>query len=290
MVKRRQQSVVNKAPLLIGIPGSVLSRTTETQLRTVNPMGIILFARNYENESQLKRLNQDIRSILGDDTIIAVDHEGGRVVRFPQILPSLPSPSVLGGERNPEKIHRLSRETADGLRELGITLNLAPVVDVATPFSHASIRDRCYSTDPAWVAEMAVAFVKGMQDAGVKCAGKHFPGLGLALQDTHESGTIVNATREKLEQSWPPFRKIITAGVDAILVSHAMYMAMDAVNPATFSKKIVTDILRYELGFSGLIIADDLTMGAITNRFSIDDAVNKCLAAGCDLASICHDY
>ena len=175
------------------------------------------------------------------------------------------------------------------MRELGINLNLAPVVDVATSIAHSSLRNRCYSSDPARVAEMGVAFVKGMHDTGVKCTAKHFPGLGLGCQDTHESGTVVTAPREKLEQHWLPFRKMIAAGIDAILISHAVYPALDPARPATLSKSIITEILREQMGFTGLIISDDLLMGAITNYYSIQDAVKNCLAAGCDTASVCFE-
>ncbi len=281
--------MITKTPLLIGIPSTIISPKIEAQLRRINPKGIILFGRNYESEPQLKQFIKDVRLILGDEIIIAVDHEGGRVVRFPEILPRLPSPSVLGKELNPTRIYQLSRETGSSLRELGINFNLAPVVDVATPISHFSLRNRCYSSDPVWVAEMGVAFVMGMHDAGIKCTAKHFPGLGLGCQDTHESGTMVTASREKLEQHWLPFRKMIAAGIDAILISHAVYPALDPTRPATFSRSIITEILRKQMGFTGLIISDDLLMGAITNYYSIQDAVINCLAAGCDSASVCFD-
>ena len=169
---------LKKKPLLIGLPGATVTDEDEANLRMIAPQGIILFSRNYQNIKQVQRLTQNIRSILGDDVIIAVDHEGGRVVRFHDGLPNLPSPHVLGKNKNPEKIRKSTRETAYILHDLGVTLNLAPVLDVATPYTHSSMRERCFDNDPESVADLGTAFIEGMHEGGLKCAAKHFPGLG----------------------------------------------------------------------------------------------------------------
>lgn len=280
---------INKTPLLIGLPGLLITEEDEARLRAIMPRGIILFSRNYRTFSQLRDLIQHILSILGQDTIIAVDHEGGRVVRFTSGLPYLPSAQTLGNDRDPEKVRSLSRETAYALRELGITLNLAPVMDVATSSSHRSLQDRCFGSDPALVADMGTAFIEGMHDGGLQCAAKHFPGLGAGRQDTHESGTTITLNQRELEGHILPFRRAIAAGVDAVLVAHASYPAMDPGRPATLSNKIINKFLREHLGFSGLIVSDDLDMGAILANYPIEMVIPVCYKSGCDLVSVCHD-
>ena len=278
-----------KAPLLLGLSSTVLNVKEEARLRSINPKGIILFRRNYENTSQIKQLIQTVKEILGKDTIIAVDHEGGSVIRFPEGLPHLPSPVALGDKGNSEKVFQLSRETAFALSELGINLNLAPVLDLATVQTHSSLRKRCFGSDPKLVAEMGVAFIEGMHDGNLKCTAKHFPGLGPGRHDTHELGISITLTKEEFKHHWHPFSQAITAGVDAILISHAIYPTLDHDQPATFSQKIIRGILQKKLDFSGIIISDDLEMGAISRHYSIEEAVQKCLLAGCTIASVCHD-
>ena len=278
-----------KTPLLIGIPGFTLSVEDETRLCNISPSGIILFSRNYKNTKQIKQLIQSIHSLLGEDTIIAVDHEGGRVVRFPTGLPGLPSPRVLGEERNYAKVHKLCRDTGDALRDLGITLNLAPVVDVETSETHRKMRDRCFGSDPTLVADMSTAFIQGMHEAGLQCTAKHFPGLGPGKQDTHKLRTTISLDQDTRKSHWHPFRQAIAANVDAILVSHANYPELDPNYPATLSQKVITKLLREKFAFPGLIISDDMDMDAILAHHSIESAVNTCLNAGCDLVSVCHE-
>ena len=281
--------MTQKAPLLIGIPSVTLSKEDETRLRTIYPAGIILFRRNYKNIKQVKQLTQSIRSLLGEDTIIAVDHEGGRVVRFPRGLPELPCPRLFGQQKSSAKVHKLSREAGYALRDLGITLNLAPVVDVVTSDTHPSMLDRCFGSDPKLVADMSIAFIQGMHEAGLQCTAKHFPGLGAGRQNTHGLRTVISLSQDMLEVYWQPFRQAIAANVDAILVSHANYPELDLNYPATLSQQVISGLLRNKFAFSGLIISDDMDMGAILAHYSIESAVNTSLKAGSDLVSVCHE-
>ncbi len=281
--------MLKKTPFMLGLPGLTLSEEDHQRLKTIRPQGIILFARNYESTPQIKKLIQDVKSILGKDTLVSVDHEGGRVVRFPQALPELPAPRILGESRDPEKVRSYSRRAAEALLDWGINLNLAPVVDILRPDSHPRMIDRCFGTEGTLVSEMAIAFIEGMQEAGVQCTAKHFPGIGPAREDTHDTGTIVDLSREELEEIWQPFRATIKAGVDWVMVTHATYPSLDPKSPATFSSTIIQDILRKDLGFQGSIISDDLEMGAIANTYSVGKAAIMCLEAGCSIASLCLD-
>lgn len=279
---------MDKAPMLIGLPGTKLTAEDKERLTRINPWGVILFARNYENTPQIKTLIRDIKELIGEDTEIALDHEGGRVVRFPEALPELPAPRLFGEENDTQKMYEYSLRAAQALSEWGITINLAPVVDIFMESSHERMYDRCFGGDPELVATMAKAFIKGMHDGGVKACAKHFPGIGPAAHDTHERGTVIDMSKEEMDRKmWHPFREAIAAGVDAVMVTHGTYTHLDPDLPATLSRKIITDVLRNELGFKGLILSDDLEMGAIEKHYEIEEAVEKSMTGGCDIACIC---
>lgn len=277
-----------KSPMLIGLPGPEITTSDRERLQRINPWGVILFARNYTSTPQIKDLIKEIKDLIGSDTEIALDHEGGRVVRFPEALPPLPAPRLFGEEGDLQKMYEFSKRAADALHNWGITINLAPVVDVLVEKSHPRMIDRCFGKNPQLVADMSIAFINGMHDGGVKATAKHFPGIGPATEDTHDTGTIISMTREEIEsQLWLPFTTAISNNVDAVMVTHGTYTNLDPNNPATFSHQIVTNILRLELGFKGNILSDDLEMGAIANHYGVAEAVKKSFEAGCDIACIC---
>lgn len=277
-----------KSPFLVGIPGAELTHDDTQRLERIRPLGVILFARNYRNPEQLGRLTASIRNLLGVDAVIAVDHEGGRVVHFGDAVPPMPAASQLGIDGNPEQVRMLAAQAGRVLRQLGITMNLAPVVDVRTPSTNASMAERCYSADPAVVGVMAAAFITGMHDAGVQCTAKHFPGIGPVVDDTHDQASLVTTSRPELKRLWTPFRAAMDAGVDAVMLTHATYQKLDPHNPATGSSKIILGILRDQCQFKGKVISDDLEMGAIGRHYSIEEITEKSLRAGVDIALLCH--
>ena len=281
MIKEQRHS-----PIFVGLSGKILSENERQLLTIIRPAGIVLFARNFENPDQLKKLIISIRELNGEDTQIAVDHEGGRVVRFPTGSLFLPSAQQLGAERNPEQVQKMSRDCGEILRAMGITMNLAPVLDVISRGAHPCMTDRCFGSDPKLVAELGIAFIRGMNQAGIQCTAKHFPGLGSALEDTHENGTTIQLSLRELEAHWYPFFRAVKENVHYIMINHARYSAIDPVNPAIFSAKCI-DILRQDIGFSGKIISDDLEMKAISRAYSIEESTKKSLQAGCDIVSIC---
>jgi beta-N-acetylhexosaminidase len=279
-----------RSPFLIGFSGLDLSDDVAAHLTLINPRGVILFARNYNSPEQLKALTNSLKSLLGNDLIVAVDHEGGRVVRFKHGLPELPAADIWGKEGKPHILYERCREVGAGLREWGITMDLAPVVDMAGPESHPSLSDRCYGRDPELVTAMGIAFIEGMRAAGIQCALKHFPGLGSGREDTHNSSTTIAASAMELERYLAPFRRIIAeVAVDAVLVSHACYPHWDKDCPASCSTAIITELLRKDLGFKGTVITDDFVMKAILNHYDIEEATRKALNAGVDLVTICHE-
>lgn len=274
---------------MIGLSGTEVTPEEEERLNRIRPESVILFTRNFESVPQIKRYIRRIRELAGQDVKLAVDHEGGRVVRFPDHLPPFPAPRLFGEGKNPEKMRSAAKTAADALKDWGFDLNLAPVVDVLTPTSHPRMVDRCFGSDPERVSEMAEAFIQGMHDGGILTCAKHFPGVGPADLDPHETGPTIKTTRKEQERFLIPFRRAIAAGVDTVMISHIRYTNLDPDNPATLSKKIITDLLKNEMGFNRQILSDDLEMGAITESYSIEDAILKAHTAGCNLLLVCKD-
>lgn len=280
---------MSPSPLMIGLPGPELSREDEERLSRIRPASVILFSRNFQSVPQIKTLIRRTKDFAGPQCQLAVDHEGGRVVRFPEALPPFAAPRLFGEQRDPQKMRQAARTSAEALKDWGFDLNLAPVVDVLTPTSHPRMVDRCFGSDPELVSEMAEAFIQGMRDGGIRTCAKHFPGVGPAELDPHETGPKVTTTRAQQEKYLVPFKRAIAAGVDTVMISHILYTNLDPSGPATLSKKIITDLLRAELGFTRDILSDDLEMGAIQEAYGIEDAVLRARAAGCTMLLVCKE-
>ncbi|MEW5694251.1 MAG: beta-N-acetylhexosaminidase [Candidatus Hydrogenedentota bacterium] len=275
-------------PLMIGLPGPELTKDDEQRLLRIKPASVILFTRNFVSVSQIKSLIQKVKELL-PGVLIAVDHEGGRVVRFPEHLPPLPAPRTFGEERNTKKMFEAAKIAAYALKDWGIDLNLAPVVDILMPSSHPRMIDRCFGSDPELISDMANAFIEGMHQGGILCCAKHFPGVGPAELDPHETDTIVKTTKKEQEYHLKPFKSAIKSNVECIMISHIKYLGIDPDSPATLSKTIITDILRDELGFSRTILSDDLEMSAIQKAYSMEEAAERALKSGCDILLSCKD-
>lgn len=277
------------SPLMIGLPGPELSKEDEERLTRISPASVILFTRNFQSVQQIKALIRRTKELAGPRCLLAVDHEGGRVVRFPESLPPFPAPRLFGEKGDPEKMRQAARSSAEALKDWGFDLNLAPVVDVLTPTSHPRMVDRCFGSDPERVSEMAEAFILGMRDGGIRTCAKHFPGVGPAELDPHETGPKVTISRQQQERFLLPFRRAIAAGVDAVMISHILYTELDRDGPATLSKKIIGGLLKTELAFSRQILSDDLEMGAIQESYGIEDAVRRASDAGCTMLLVCKE-
>lgn len=281
--------------LFVGIPGPDLDPPTAALLRAVRPGGIILFGRNVRTAPRLARLTVRLRKLFGEDLLICLDHEGGRVNRLKDLtgaVPSAPQLAHLGSEVLAREHGRL---TGRLLREVGVNTNLAPVLDLwLRPGTDNSVPDRCWSRDPRAVSRFAGAFLRGMQAEGVLGCGKHFLGYGAADKDPHKVLPRVNRTRAELErEDLRPYAELWDGGggpLRMIMLSHAHLRAYHRgrLTPACVSPRLVGDLLRGKMGFSGVTITDDLEMGAITRTMPVGDAVVGCLRNGVDLVLICH--
>jgi len=275
--------------LCIGIPGGELTPATRQLLKTVQPGGIVLFARNVDSADQLRALTRSLRDDLPVLPLIAIDHENNRVNRLRAIVGELPTLAAVKHAGNAEEF---GRAIGRSLHDLGIDLNFAPVLDLE--LFDASIdnalRDRCWSRTPAEVVRFAGTFITGLESAGVAACPKHFPGLGAAVEDSHEHLPTITRRREQLlAEDLRPFAELIPR-LSALMVGHGHYTAFDGPNPkpASVSPVIVGAILRRQLGFTGLVMTDDMEMGAITRAGDFTAAVTDAIQAGADMVLVCH--
>ncbi len=278
-------------PAIFGIAGATLSVDERAFLRDCDPAGYILFARNCESRAQLRALTDDLRAIHGREHLfICIDQEGGRVTRMkaPEWLAFPP------GERfdrlydlAPASAIEAARANAEALgmdlAEVGISVDCLPLLDVRQPGAHDVIGDRALGSEPLRVAALGRAVLDGLALAGVAGTIKHIPGHGRALADSHKELPTVTASEAELETDLMPFRVLKDAAIG--MTAHVRYAAWDAENPGTFSPFVVGEIIRKRIGFSGLLLTDDLDMEALSG--TLPERAARAIAAGCDLALNC---
>ncbi len=271
---------------MLGFTGTSLDKDTAQFLTKINPGGVILFSRNFASVAQLKYLVGQIKELFDQRILIAIDHEGGRIVRFDQGVTVFPGNMALGITGDGKFAFQQGMISALELRDLGININLAPVLDVLTDSYNPGITIRSFGSDPYLVASLGTSLIEGMQSLGVSATAKHFPGKGAASMDAHLDLPTIDLPYEIIRRHLYPFIRAIEAGVDLIMSSHVVYSSLDNL-PATFSPHIIYRLLRNELGFKGIIISDDLEMGAIGRHYAIENAVVRCLKARHDMVLIC---
>lgn len=272
--------------LLIGMPGTTLAPQYRDWLAE-GLGGIILFARNIVDQAQLAALSGQLRAAAGPGLIIALDEEGGDVTRL-HARDGSPTPGnlALGAIDDTDLTRATARGIGTELAAAGISLNLAPAADVNTRADNPIIGTRSFGRDPELVARHAVAYLQGLAEAGIPGCAKHFPGHGDTSVDSHLALPTVNG---ELEQHLVPFRAVIAAGIRAIMCAHIRYPALDD-QPATLSPAILTGLLREQLGFTGAIITDSLTMQAISGTVGLGPGCVQALAAGADVLCLNADY
>jgi beta-N-acetylhexosaminidase len=268
--------------LLVGFPGTTAGPVSRGLVdRGVG--GLLLFRRNVVSAGQVRGLLADLKERAEIPLEVAVDQEPGtRVARLAGIMRAAPSARELG--RMPaDRVERYGRAMGRDLAALGITADLAPVLDVTGARWDGVIGDRSFGSDPATVARAAVAFQRGLAAGGVAPVGKHFPGHGATTVDSHQRLPVVAASSARLHgHDLAPFRAAIRSGLDAVMVGHLVVRAVDPRAPATLSPAVVGDLLRVRMGFDGLVVSDALEMGALANSMSLPVAAERALAAGVD--------
>ena len=277
--------------LMIGVAGLQLAENEHRWLTAPGVAGVLLFSRNYQSREQLVALCESIREVGGDELLIAVDQEGGPVQRFREGFTRLPALAAIGAihDRDPDESLRLAEEhawvMASELRASGIDFSFAPVVDLAR--GNAAIGLRAFHADPAVTAELAQAYVRGMHLGGMAAVLKHFPGHGSVAADTHKAQAIDPRNLDDIRRDdLLPFAECIEARVEAVMMAHVIYPAVDS-HPAGYSERWIEQILRGELGFAGAVISDDISMAAAGAAGTVGARVRAHLEAGCDLVLAC---
>jgi beta-N-acetylhexosaminidase len=269
--------------LLVAVPGTEADEAGRALVRS-GIGGVLLFGSNLVDADQVRALVDELQAEAEVPLAVAVDEEGGRVARLASagIIPAAPAARELG-TRSASAIRTAGRTIGDGLADLGITVDLAPVLDVTGGAADGVIGDRSFGADPKVVARAGVAFAQGLLDAGVAPVGKHFPGHGETTVDSHTLLPVITASLAKLRAwAFPPFRAAIEAGIPAIMLGHLLVKSVDARRPASLSKAVV-ELLRDDLGFDGLVMTDDLYMDAITAKWDVPVAAELAIGAGADM-------
>jgi len=277
--------------LMIGIAGLELAANERDWLKAPGVCGVLLFGRNFASREQVTALIESIRDVAGDDVLVAVDQEGGPVQRFREGFTRLPPLAAIGKvyDRDPDDAIRLAEEhawvMASEMRAIGVDFSFAPVVDLAR--GNAAIGLRAFHADPAVASELGQAYVRGMHLGGMAAVLKHFPGHGSVAADTHKAQAIDPRPLDQIRrEDLRPFAECIDASVEAVMMAHVVYPAVDD-QPAGYSRRWVETILRNELGFTGAVISDDISMAAAGVAGTVTGRVLGHLDAGCDLVLAC---
>lgn len=280
--------------VMAGFPGYSAGSEATQLIRQHHVGGVILFARNIRDPVQVANLTRSLQQLAQSSgaripLFIATDQEGGIVARLRSPAAVMPGAMALGAASSPELAYEAGRSTARQLLAVGINMNFAPVVDVNNNPANPVIGVRSFGEDPELVAELGAAFIRGQQEEGVISTAKHFPGHGDTDTDSHIALPRVDHPRERLDQvELVPFRAAIAAGVDAIMTAHVTFPSIDPTPglPATLSHRVLTGLLREELGHEGLIVTDAMEMQAITANFGIAEAAVRAVEAGADMVLV----
>jgi len=272
--------------LIVGIPGPRLDPDTRSTLAEVRPGGVILFTRNVESAEQVRALTAELKSLL-PEVVLWVDAEGGRVDRLKDVLAPAPAGQRLAAA-SPTLARRTGRWIGHGLRALGFDADFAPVVDLDHGVTGNALDGRCLGATPLRVVPRARAFLDGLQASGVGGCVKHFPGLGAAPADTHHEPAVIDLSELELARELAPFRELADRA-GAVMVGHALYPVWDRERPASLSPVIVRQVLRGDLGFQGLVVADDAEMEGLAPWAATPaERAAAAFEAGCDALLICH--
>lgn len=280
-------------PLMVDLVGTTISETEKELLKKPEVGGVILFTRNFESVEQITALAEDIHNIRTPRLLIAVDHEGGRVQRFREGFSRIPAAAVYAKaahndlDRSRQLAEKAGWLMAVELRACGIDFSFAPVLDLAHGLSGV-IGDRAFHSNPATVARLAYAFMHGMNKAGMKAVGKHFPGHGGVVEDSHIAMPVDHRELDELlNKDIIPFKYMIENRLAGIMPAHVIYDKIDN-KPAGYSSFWLENILRQRFGFQGVIFSDDLSMEAACVAGGYGERAEAALKAGCDMALVCN--
>lgn len=279
--------------MFISIPRRILTSKDIKHLEMINPGGIIFYRRNFKDAPALPPLISSIKSVLKKNELplfFAIDQEGGIVHRIEGEHHKPPSAPAIGVINSEELSREVGISVGNALRDLGINVNLAPVLDVPTDLQSSRMTRRSYSNDPRTVAQLGTAYISGLQDAGILATAKHFPGIGRTHEDSHDSlPRITWQTEDEKKADLIPFQRAIESDVDIIMVGHFIAEPGDSKHPISLSSYWMTDVLKKEMGFQGLVLIDNIEMKPIDDIMPIGEAAVFSFNAGADIIMVSHE-
>ena len=277
-------------PVIAGVEGLVLTQRERELFSRLQPAGYVLFTRNIADYELTRELTDELRRLTtgADEPIIAIDQEGGRVVRTAEIGVQLPSAAALAQTGSSHLIRQAAYYNANCLLTLGVNTNFAPVLDLASPHANA-LPSRCWGKDTQSVISHAGVWNRATSGRGIMTCGKHFPGMGAAECDPHHDLPVLHGSRDSfLASATMPFTALMPE-LPSLMIAHLLIPEIDAELPTSLSPALVQGFLRDQLGYDGVVFTDDLCMGAIAKRYAPAESVVLALKAGCDLPLICHN-
>ena len=253
--------------------------------------GVIIYQRNYRGAAELRALTAEIRRVAARPVLIGIDQEGGTRFALKEPFTIWPSPAELGRIGDVRLVERVARAMALELRSAGCNLDFAPMLDLHINPESPVTNDRSFGSDPHRVAQIGAAFIRGLGEAHVLACAKHYPGHGDAAVDPHLDLPVFGGTASRLDSfELVPFAAAARENVPLIMTAHILLPQIDPERPASLSRRMLSEVLRERMGFSGVILADDLGMGAIAKRHGSGEAAIETFVAGTDIAMLCHDW
>ncbi|WP_213579125.1 beta-N-acetylhexosaminidase [Paenibacillus lautus] len=280
--------------VLVGLEGTAIDETSRKLVKDHHVGGFILFKDNIESVEQTVKLLNDLKEANAANPVplwLSIDEEGGRVTRFPEEYVKLPSSGKVGSKGDLALTKRVGGLIAQKVAGLGLNMVFAPVLDIHSNPNNPVIGDRSFGTTAETVTEHGIASMKGIQEKGVVPVVKHFPGHGDTSVDSHLGLPVVEHDLKRLhEMELVPFQQAINEGADVVMVAHLLMKSIDPDTPSSYSKPVINDLLREEMGFKGVVITDDMTMGAISGSTDVGEASVKSVVAGSNMVLIGHEY
>jgi len=276
--------------LMVGFDGTTFDADLEFLIGTLRVGGLILFSRNLQTPEQIGQLCRDCQACARKADLpplfIAIDQEGGQVARLKPPFTQFPgNPTMV----SPQDAVDFACVTARELKRVGINMDMAPVLDIAPPGAESIMAGRSFGSDPRWVADMGMAVIENLQRCGIMAVAKHFPGIGRTVLDSHRALPDLDVDLQTLTDfDLIPFKAAIAGNVAGIMLSHIRYTGIDVTWPASLSPAVTAGLLRRQLSYEGVVMTDDLDMGAIKPAFEIEAAIDQILASDVDIALICH--
>ena len=276
---------------LIGIMGTELTDETKALIDRIKPGFIILFQRNIKTKEQLKRLVCEIKQYVNRPIVFAIDQEGGIVTRLEEGFTISPGAMALSATNHSKNAYETGRLLGQEMYAMGISWNLAPVVDINDNYLNRSTGVRAFGDTLERVCEYSQAFYDGLRQTGCSACAKHFPGNGSIEADPHLDMPFLNKSMDELmEYELVPFKRLIDKGIESVMISHVyLPKIMKQKVPSVISPEVMQTMLMDKLGFQGVLVSDDLTMGGVSNFYSVEEAAYHALMAGMDVIDICHD-